>query len=146
MSGGLGVPKLSEVSVGDQIGSTTIHLTRADLVRYADASGDQNPIHQSDEVARSVGLPGVIAHGMLTMGAAVRVVVDWCGDPGAIVDYGTRFTGQVPVDAETGADLEVSAVVGAVDAEAGTVRVDVSATCGGSRVLGRARAVVRLPA
>lgn len=140
------MPRLSELSVGDAVGSATVHLTRADLVRYADASGDQNPIHRSDEVARSVGLSGVIAHGMLTMGVAVRVVVDWCGDPGAVVDYGTRFTGQVPVDAESGADLEVSAVVGAVDAEAGTVRVDLTATCGGTRVLGRARAVVRLPA
>lgn len=142
----MGVPSISEVSVGDAVGSTTVHLTRADLVCYADASGDHNPIHQSDEVARSVGLPGVIAHGMLTMGAAVRVVVDWCGDPGAVLDYGTRFTGQVPVDVESGADLEVSAVVGAVDAAAGTVRVDLSATCAGARVLGRARAVVRLPA
>ncbi|WP_180357565.1 MaoC/PaaZ C-terminal domain-containing protein [Streptomyces sp. NP160] len=140
------MPKLSEVAVGDVVGSTTVHLTRADLVRYADASGDQNPIHQSDDVARSVGLPGVIAHGMLTMGLAVRVVVDWCGDPGAVVDYGTRFTGQVPVDAETGADLEVSGVVGAVDPAAGTARIDLTATCGGARVLGRARAVVRLPA
>ncbi|MBC3760344.1 MaoC/PaaZ C-terminal domain-containing protein [Quadrisphaera oryzae] len=142
----MSAPKLSEVSVGDVVGSTTVHLTRADLLRYADASGDHNPIHASDEVARSVGLPGVIAHGMLTMGAAVRVVVDWAGDPGAVVDYGTRFTGQVPVDAEAGADLEVTASVGAVDAEAGTARVDIAATCGGTRVLGRARAVVRLPA
>jgi len=144
------VPRLSELSVGDAVGSATAHLTRADLVRYADASGDQNPIHASDEAARSVGLPGVIAHGMLTMGVAVRVVVDWCGDPSAVVDYGTRFTGQVPVGADDapgpGADLEVSAVVGALDAEAGTARVDITATCGGTRVLGRARAVVRLPA
>lgn len=142
----MSAPRLSEVSVGDVVGSTTVHLTRADLLRYADASGDHNPIHASDEVARSVGLPGVIAHGMLTMGAAVRVVVDWAGDPGAVVDYGTRFTGQVPVDAEAGADLEVTASVGAVDTEAGTARVDITATCGGTRVLGRARAVVRLPA
>jgi len=144
------VPRLSELSVGDAVGSATVHLTRADLVRYADASGDHNPIHASDEVARSVGLPGVIAHGMLTMGVAVRVVVDWCGDPSAVVDAGTRFTGQVPVGADDapqpGADLEVSAVVGALDAGAGTARVDITATCGGTRVLGRARAVVRLPA
>jgi acyl dehydratase len=138
-------PRLADLTVGQQVGAATIGLTRADLVRYAGASGDFNPIHWDERTAAAVGLPGVIAHGMLTMAAAVRVVVDWCGDPALVVDYGTRFTGPVPVDAVEGAALEVSAVVGALDAAAGTVRVDLTATCGGARVLGRARALVRLP-
>jgi acyl dehydratase len=97
-----------------------------------------------------VGLPGVIAHGMFTMATAVRVVTDWVGDPGAIVQYGVRFTKPVPVDDERGATLEVSAVVATKDDEARTVRVDLTATTPGPDgapvgVLGRARAVVRLP-
>ena len=142
--GAQGAPRLADVEVGQQVGAASIHLTRADLVRYAGASGDRNPIHWDERTALAVGLPDVIAHGMLTMADAVRVVVDWCGDPAAVVDYGVRFTGQVPVPHEGGAVLEVSAVVGAVDAGAGTVRVDLTATTGGTRVLGRARATVRL--
>ena len=83
--------------VGQEVARATLHVDRARLVRYADASGDQNPIHQDESAALAVGLPGVIAHGMWTMGAAVQVVVDWVGDPGLVVGYGTRFTRPVPV-------------------------------------------------
>jgi acyl dehydratase len=143
-------PKFDEVQVGDALPGQTFQVTRADLVRYCGASGDFNTIHWSERIAREVGLPGVIAHGMFTMATAVRVVTDWCGDPGAIVQYGVRFTKPVPVDDERGATLEVSAVVATKDEAARTVRVDLTATTPGADgasvgVLGRARAVVRLP-
>jgi acyl dehydratase len=146
----MNTPKFDEVQVGDALPGQTFQVTRADLVRYCGASGDFNTIHWSERIAREVGLPGVIAHGMFTMATAVRVVTDWCGDPGAIVQYGVRFTKPVPVDDERGATLEVSAVVAAKDDAARTVRVDLTATTPGADgasvgVLGRARAVVRLP-
>lgn len=134
---------------GDSIGSTTLTLTRADLVRYAGASGDFNPIHWSESTARSVQLPGVIAHGMLTMGAAVQLVTDWCGDPGAILDYQTRFSAMVPVDEAAGATLEVSGKIGKISTEgpdAGTVRIDLTVTDpghGNAKILTKAQAVVR---
>lgn len=137
-------PVLGEVAVGDVVGTRTVTFTRQDLVRYAGASGDLNPIHWNERFATDVGLPGVIAHGMLTMGAAVNLVGDWAGDPGAVVDYGVRFTRPVPVPDPGEATLEVTGTVGAVDADAGTVRVDLTVTSGGERVLGRAQAVVRL--
>lgn len=151
-------PRLSQLSKGDVIGSRTITLTRADLVAYAGASGDHNPIHWSPSFAERVGLPGVIAHGMLTMGAAVQLVADWAGDPGAVVDYQTRFTGMVAVADTTGltgddgtpvpgATLEVLGTVGAVDEAAGTVRIDLNVTDPAAerpRVLTKAQAVVRL--
>lgn len=136
---------LSTLTKGESIGSTTITLTRADLVRYAGASGDFNPIHWSESTARQVDLPGVIAHGMLTMGAAVQLVTDWCGDPGAVLDYQTRFTAMVPVDEVAGAELAVSGKVGAVK-EDGTVRVDLTVTDprhGDAKILTKAQAVVR---
>ncbi|WP_166845594.1 MaoC family dehydratase [Isoptericola sp. BMS4] len=137
-------PALAELAVGDVVGTRTIELDRAALVRYAGASGDLNPIHWDERFAAAVGLPGVIAHGMLTMGSVVGVVADWAGDPGAVVSYQTRFTKPVPVPPEGTAAVEVSAAVGAVDAEAGTVRVDLTVTHDGVKVLGRAQAVVRL--
>jgi len=137
-------PVLADVEVGQEVGRREVTVDRARLVRYAGASGDFNPIHWNDRVARSVGLPDVIAHGMWTMGAAVPVVVDWAGDPGAVVDYQVRFTRPVPVPDPGSATVEVVAVVGAVDAEAGTVRVDLTVTLDGVRVLGKAQAVVRL--
>ncbi|WP_313823568.1 MaoC family dehydratase [Citricoccus sp.] len=139
---------MAEYTKGDSIGSTTVTLTRADLVRYAGASGDFNPIHWSESTARSVDLPGVIAHGMLTMGAAVQLVTDWCGDPGAILDYQTRFSAMVPVDETDGATLTVSGRVAKIDDDAGTVRIDLSVTDAGqgdAKVLTKAQAVVRLP-
>ncbi|MDQ0755425.1 MaoC family dehydratase [Arthrobacter sp. B3I4] len=142
-------PTLSELTVGQDLGSRSIDVTRTDLVKYAGASGDFNPIHWNEAFASSVGLPGVIAHGMFTMGAAVQLVTDWAGDPAAVVDFQTRFTKPVPVadttgTPEAGAAIEVSAAVGALDAEAGTARVDLTVVAGGQRVLMKAQAVVRL--
>ena len=121
----------------------TFRVTRADLVAYANASGDQNPIHQDEAFARSVGLPDVIAHGMWTMGASATVVTDWAGDAGRVVEFGTRFTKPVVVPV-AGNELAVQGVVKAVDAETGRVTVEVTTTCEGEKVLGRCIAVVRL--
>ena len=134
---------LSEVSVGDVVGPVTVPVSRDTLVSYADASGDQNPIHQDEAFARSVGLPDVIAHGMWTMGASATVVTDWAGDAGRVVEFGTRFTKPVVVPV-SGNELVVQGVVTAVDAETGRVTVDVTTTCEGEKVLGRCIAVVRL--
>jgi hypothetical protein len=137
--------------VGQQIGTRTIDITRQDLVRYAGASGDLNPIHWNQSFAEGVGLPGVIAHGMFTMGASVQLVTDWCGDPAAVVDYQTRFTKPVVVEdttarpGEPGAVVEVTGTVGALDAERSTARIDLTVTYGGQKVLVKAQAVVRLP-
>lgn len=137
-------PVLADLAVGDVVGARTVEVDRARLVRYAGASGDFNPIHWNDAFAAEVGLPGVIAHGMFTMGAAVALVEDWAGGPGAVVDYQTRFTRPVPVPNPGVATLEVTGTVGAIDAEAGTVRVDLTVTFEGARVLGKTQAVVRL--
>lgn len=129
------------LEVGTVVAARTVHLTRESLVRYAGASGDFNPIHYRDDVAARVGLPGVLAHGMLTMGLAVETIVEWLGDAGRILDYGVRFTRPVVVDAEDGADLFVSAKVGALDAEA--ARIDLTVTFGETTVLGKAQVRVR---
>jgi len=139
------LPDRSALAVGDVVAESSFGLTRDNLVRYAGASGDFNPIHYRDDVAASVGLPGVLAHGMLTMGFAVQPVVDWLGgDSGRILDYQVRFTRPVVVDPETGAVVSVSAKVGALD-DAG-VRIDLTVSCNGQTVLGKAQAVVALPA
>lgn len=138
-------PVLAELAVGDAVGSREISFSRADLIRYAGASGDFNPIHWNERFAREVELPGVIVHGMLTMGAAVELVSDWLGDPGAILDYQTRFTKPVPVpDLAEGAVIEVSGAVGAVDPVAKTARIDLTVLFGGEKVLVKAQALVRL--
>jgi len=137
-------PVLADLAVGEVVATTTVELDRARLVRYAGASGDFNRIHWDEHFATEVGLPDVIAHGMLTMGSVVGVVADWAGDPGAVVSYQTRFTKPVPVPRDGTAVVEVSAAVGAIDADAGTVRVDLTVTHAGAKVLGRAQAVVRL--
>jgi acyl dehydratase len=140
------VRRFDEVQLGDELPARSFPLTRLDLVRYAGASGDFNVIHWNQRIATSVGLPDVIAHGMLTMATAARLVTDWAGDPGAVVEYGVRFTKPVVVpDDDRGTVLEVSGVVAAKDDAARTVRVDLTATSGGERVLGRSQAVVRLP-
>ncbi|MBM7806001.1 acyl dehydratase [Geodermatophilus bullaregiensis] len=132
------------VAVGTELPEQTHRVTRADLVRYAGASGDLNPIHWSDRVATGVGLPGVIAHGMLTMGLAVRAVTDWAGDPGAVVEYQVRFGRPVVVpDDDTGAEVTVRGRVGQV-LDGGRVRVDLTVTSGGEKVLSLARATVAL--
>ena len=138
------VPVLADVVVGQEVARRTVAVDRARLVRYAGASGDFNPIHWNERVATSVGLPGVIAHGMWTMGAAVAVLEDWLGDPTAVVDYRTRFTRPVVVPDPGQAEVEVVATVGAVDPEAGTARVDLAVAVEGVAVLGKAQAVVRL--
>lgn len=137
-------PVLAELTVGQELARREVTVDRARLVRYAGASGDFNPIHWNERIATAVGLPGVIAHGMWTMGAASSVVADWAGDPGAVVDYQVRFTRPIPVPDPGAATVEVVAVVGALDAEAGTVRVDLTVSVDGVRVLGKAQAVVRL--
>jgi acyl dehydratase len=119
-------------------------VTRDTLVRYAGASGDFNPIHWNEKFAKEVGLPDVIAHGMFTMAEAIRVVTDWVGDPGAIVEYGVRFTRPVVVpNDDQGATIEVTGKV-AAKLDDNTVRVDLTATSAGQKVLGMSRAVVRL--
>ena len=135
---------INSLEVGQVIGSSEFLLTRDSLVRYAGASGDFNPIHYRDDFAKSVGLDGVLAHGMLTMGAAVQVAVDWVGDSGRIIDYGVRFTKPVWVDAAEGAVLVVTGKIGEIDAENGKVRVDLAATFNETGVLGKAQAWVRL--
>ncbi|GAB7040686.1 MULTISPECIES: MaoC family dehydratase [Catenuloplanes] len=120
-------------------------VTRADLVRYAGASGDFNPIHWSESFAAKVGLPGVIAHGMLTMALVGRAVTTWAGRPDAIVEYGVRFTRPVEVpDTEEGTEVEVSAVAKDTD-DPGLVRLDLTATCAGVKVLAQAKAVIKRP-
>jgi acyl dehydratase len=132
------------VQVGDEIAARDFPIARADLVRYAGASGDFNPIHWNERFAKSVGLPDVIAHGMFTMATAIRVVTDWTGDPGAVVEYGVRFTRPVVVADPDGAVLTVAGSVRAVR-EDGLLEVDLTATVDGSTVLAKARAVVRPP-
>jgi acyl dehydratase len=132
----------ASVAVGDVVAETTYELTRDSLVRYAGASGDFNPIHYRDDIATSVGLPGVLAHGMLTMGIAVQPVVEWAGDSGRITDYQVRFTRPVVVDAVTGATVSVVAKVGAIDDDG--IRVDLTVTFGEQTVLGKAQVRVSL--
>jgi acyl dehydratase len=132
------------IEVGTELPAQSFVLNRLDLIKYAGASGDFNIIHWSDRVATDVGLPGVISHGMLTMAEAVRVVTDWTGDPGSVVEYGVRFTRPVPVpDTDAGATLEVSGKVTAKNDD-GTVSVTLSASCDGQTVLAKAVARVRL--
>ena len=135
---------IASLEIGKEIGSTEFLLTRDSLVRYAGASGDFNQIHYRDDVAAAVGLPGVLAHGMLTMGAAVQVAVDWVGNAGAVVDYQVRFTKPVVVDPVDGAVLIVTGKVGEIDAENGIVRIDLTTVYNETTVLGKAQARVRL--
>ena len=129
------------LEIGTVVAERTVHLSRAALVRYAGASGDFNPIHYNDAVAERVGLPGVLAHGMLTMGLAVETIVEWLGDSGRILEYGVRFTRPVVVDTDAGADVQVVAKVGAVDDDA--LRIDLTVSHEGTTVLGKAQVRVR---
>jgi acyl dehydratase len=138
----MSTPTLSSLAVGDVVAEAEFALSRDSLVRYAGASGDFNPIHYRDDVAASVGLPGVLAHGMLTMGLAVQPVVDWLGDAGRVVDYQVRFTRPVVVDAAEGAVVTVTAMVGRIDEEA--ARIDLTVTVAGETVLGKAQVLARL--
>ncbi|MGW5846965.1 MaoC family dehydratase [Streptomyces sp. NPDC055254] len=136
--------KYADVEVGTELPAAAFPVTRATLVRYAGASGDFNPIHWNEKFAKEVGLPDVIAHGMFTMAEAIRVVTDWVGDPGAVVEYGVRFTKPVVVpNDERGGLIEVTAKV-AVKLDDNRVRVDLTAMSAGQKVLGMSRAVVAL--
>ena len=131
-----------ELTPGDIVAERTYSITRDTLVRYAGASGDFNAIHYRDDVAQSVGLPGVLAHGMLTMGVAVQPVIDWLGTRGTILDYGVRFTRPVPVDGTDGATLTVVAKIGAISED--DTRIDLTVTFADQTVLGKAQARVSL--
>jgi acyl dehydratase len=139
------MPSFADVEVGTELPEQQFQLARADLVRYAGASGDFNIIHWNERTAKAVGLPNVIAHGMLTMATAGRVVTDWVGDPGRVLSYGVRFSRPVVVeDDDTGTTLVVSGVVEEKNDD-GTVVVGLSATVDGNKVLMGAKATVRLP-
>jgi acyl dehydratase len=135
---------MSAVQAGDEIPGRDFPISRYDLVRYAGASGDFNPIHWNEAFATSVGLPDVIAHGMYTMAVAVQIVTDWAGDPGAVVEYGVRFTRPVVVPDPEGARLTVSGRVAGLRGD-GLLDVELTATVNGQTVLAKARAVVRPP-
>ena len=132
------------LTIGQELPSRDFKITRDSLVRYAGASGDFNPIHYRDDFAQAVGLPGVLAHGMLTMGLAVQTVVDFVGDSGKILDYQVRFTKPVLVDAKTGALVSVSAKVIEIDDESKTARIDLTAVCAELTVLGKAQVRVKI--
>ena len=136
---------MTDVAPGDELPARDFPIQRADLVRYAGASGDFNPIHWNERVATSVGLPNVIAHGMLTMATAVRVVTDWTGDPGSVVEYGVRFTRPVVVPDPDGAVLRVEGGVRAVRPD-GLLEIDLTVSVDGQTVMAKARAVTRPPA
>lgn len=141
MSATAASPIFDQLTVGDVVAERDVKLSRDTLVRYAGASGDFNPIHYRDDVAVSVGLPGVLAHGMLTMGVAGSVATDWLGSAGWVKDFQSRFTRPVPVDAAAGAVLTITATIGALDAEARTARVDLKVVFDGSTVLGKSQLV-----
>jgi len=138
-------PAFGSVTVGDALPPLAYSVTRKQLVKYAGAAGDFNAIHWNGRVARDVGLPDVIAHGMFTMASAGRIVTDWVGDPGLVTQFEVRFTRPVVVpDDDEGAQVELTAVIGALDADARTARVDITAKFNGQTVLGKARATVAL--
>src|SRR5690625_3381035 len=140
----MSAPTFTSLAKGQEIAQTTITVDRAALVRYAGASGDRNPIHWNERFAREVGLPGVIAHGMLTMGSVINVVTDWIGDPGKIRSYTVRFTRPVDDPDPSSSETHVPGKIGALDEETLTARIDLTATCDGKRILGKAQAVVAL--
>jgi len=136
-------PGLPEVEVGTVLPPLAVTFTRERLVRYAGASTDFNPIHYSDHYAAQVGLPGVIAHGLLTMGVALRVVTDWVGDPAAVTTYFVRFTKPVVVpDTSDGVEVVFTATVVGIEGTVATVAIE--ASCAEVKVLGAARAEVEL--
>lgn len=135
-----------QLTVGEVVADCEYWVTREHLVRYAGASGDFNPIHWNDRVAKSVGLPGVIGHGMLTMALAGRLLTDWLGDPGAVIEYGVRFARPVVVpDDDTGVAVHVTAVVTEVRDD-GVVALEINVRVDDQKVLTQARALARPPA
>ncbi len=143
MSEEIAVVKVADVPVGTELFSATVELERSSLVKYAGASGDFNPIHWNERFAREVGLPNVIVHGMLTMGVAASVLEEWIQDPGRVLDYGVRFTRPIPVPDPGSVEVTVVGKLGAVDAEAGTARIDLNVSSDGATVLGKAQAVIK---
>ena len=140
----MATPSYEETQAGTEIPALQYQVTRGNLVRYAGASGDFNVIHWNERVAKSVGLPNVIAHGMLTMALAGRFVTEWAGDPGAVIEFGVRFSSPVVVpDDDKGATIEVAGTVTEKLADQ-AVRVELTARSEGAKVLTRAYAVVRL--
>lgn len=135
---------LASASVGDVLVERTIHLTRESLVRYAGASNDFNPIHYRDDIAEQVGLPGVLAHGMLTMGLAIQPVISVLGGPDRVLSYRTKFTKPVVVDPVEGAELTVRATLGALADDEGVCRIDLDVQCAEQKVLGRAQVKARV--
>jgi acyl dehydratase len=133
-----------KLTLGQELPARDFRITRDSLVRYAGASGDFNPIHYRDDFAQKVGLPGVLAHGMLTMGLAVQVVVDFVGGSGKILDYQVRFTKPVLVDAKDGATVTVSAKVMEIAEDGKSARIDLTAVAAELTVLGKAQVRVRI--
>ncbi|MFY9304734.1 MAG: MaoC family dehydratase [Rhodoluna sp.] len=133
-----------KLTIGQELPSREFKITRDSLVRYAGASGDFNPIHYRDDFAQKVGLPGVLAHGMLTMGLAVQVVVDFVGGSGNILDYQVRFTKPVLVDAKDGATVTVSAKVAEIAEDGKSARIDLTAVAAELTVLGKAQVRVKI--
>lgn len=132
------------LTFGQELPAKEFKITRDSLVRYAGASGDFNPIHYRDDFAQAVGLPGVLAHGMLTMGLAVQVVVDFIGDSGKVLDYQVRFTKPVLVDAQQGATVSVSAKVVEIAEDGKSARIDLTAVASELTVLGKAQVRVAI--
>ena len=139
-------PTFDDLEVGAVVVKTDVTVTRNDLVRYAGASVDLNPIHFDDAAAARAGLPGVLAHGMLTAALALQPVVDWIGDPTAVVSYETRFTRPVVVDRIDGAVLSICAKVARLDAATRTARIDITVTCDDRRVLGKTHVLLTFTA
>ncbi|CAN5484353.1 MaoC family dehydratase [soil metagenome] len=137
--------RTASLEVGTELPSQSFEINRVDMVRYAGASGDFNTIHWNETFAKSVGLPNVIAHGMLTMAIAARVVTDWIGDPGAVLEYGVRFTRPVVVSEDAATSLDVAGKVRSVDEENSSAVLDLIASVNGETVLAKARVTVRLP-
>lgn len=137
------MPDLGNTTKGEQLPELRIPVTRSAVVRYSGASTDFNEIHFSDRHARAIGLPGVVAHGMFTMGAALRIITDWAGDPARVRKYFVRFTRPVVVpDDDDGVEVVVNATV--TDVADGVAKLQITATCGDDAVLGAARAEVRI--
>ena len=137
--------EFDSVKVGDQLPEKVYPLTRQDLVNYAGVSGDLNPIHWDDEIAKVVGLDTAIAHGMLTMGLGGGYVTSWVGDPGAVTEYNVRFTAVVPVPNDgKGAEILFTGRVKSLDPDSKSVTIAITATTGGKKIFGRAVASAKL--
>ncbi|WP_280232860.1 fused (3R)-hydroxyacyl-ACP dehydratase subunits HadA/HadB [Nocardia cyriacigeorgica] len=136
--------RFDDLGIGDTLPSRTVALSRGDLVNYAGVSGDSNPIHFSDRVARAAGLPDVVSHGLLTMGLGAGYLTEWLGDPAAVTHYGVRFAGFAPVDPVRSGAIEFHGRITGLDARRGSATVAITATCGGRKLFGRATAEVLL--